>query len=29
MKEENKEYLDCSREEAISRGYEPCKNCDP
>ena len=29
MKESNKEYLHCSRDEAIANGYSPCKNCNP
>ena len=27
MKESNKEYLTCTREQALSRGYSPCGNC--
>ncbi|MGI5899616.1 MAG: Ada metal-binding domain-containing protein [Christensenellales bacterium] len=29
MKDSNKVYLECTRDEAISSGYEPCKNCRP
>ena len=29
MKESNKVYLDCTRSEALERGYTPCKNCNP
>lgn len=29
MKESNKEYLNCTRNEAISQGYSPCGNCNP
>lgn len=29
MKEKNKEYLTCTREEAISQGYSPCRVCQP
>lgn len=29
MKESNKEYLNCTREQALSRGYDPCKRCNP
>jgi len=29
MKESNKEYLNCTREQALSRGYDPCKRCTP
>ncbi len=29
MKESNKRYLNCTRQEAISQGYVPCKNCNP
>lgn len=29
MKEKNKKYLSCTREEAINQGYDPCKNCCP
>lgn len=29
MKEKNKKYLNCTREEIISQGYEPCGNCTP
>ena len=29
MKEKNKKYLNCTRDEAISQGYVPCKNCNP
>lgn len=29
MKESNKAYLECTRDEAISKGYEPCKRCNP
>ena len=29
MKENNKEYLNCTREEAIEKGYEPCNKCRP
>lgn len=28
MKENNKEYYTGSREDLISHGYDPCKNCD-
>lgn len=27
MKDSNKEYLTCTREQALSRGYSPCGNC--
>ena len=29
MKEKNKEYLECKREEAVKRGYIPCAICKP
>ena len=29
MSESNKVYLDCTRSEALARGYEPCKRCNP
>lgn len=29
MKEENKVYLNCTRDEAIADGYESCKRCNP
>ena len=29
MKEKNKEYFSGTREEVISRGYKPCKRCNP
>ena len=29
MKEKNKKYLYCSRDEVISQGYSPCGNCNP
>ena len=29
MKESNKEYYTGSREDVISRGFDPCKNCNP
>jgi len=29
MRESNKVYLDCTRSEALARGYEPCKRCNP
>ena len=29
MKNSNKVYLECSREQAISQGYSPCGNCNP
>jgi len=29
MKEKNKKYLNCTRDEAISQGYSPCGNCSP
>ncbi len=29
MKEENKKYLSCTRDQAISQGYSPCGNCNP
>lgn len=29
MKEENKEYLHCSREAALEQGYQPCRLCSP
>ena len=29
MSEKNKRYTDQSREELISQGYDPCKNCNP
>ena len=29
MKEKNKKYMTCSRDQAISQGFSPCKNCKP
>lgn len=29
MNDENKIYLNCTRADAINRGYEPCKHCEP
>ncbi len=29
MQEENREYTDCSRQELIEQGYEPCGRCKP
>lgn len=29
MKEKNKKYMTCTREQAISQGYSPCGNCNP
>ncbi len=29
MAEQNREYVDKSREELIEQGYEPCKRCNP
>jgi len=29
MSEHNKDYMNCTRDEAISRGYVGCKNCNP
>ena len=29
MKESNKDYLHCTRDEAIAKGYDPCKRCNP
>ena len=29
MKESNKVYLTCSRDEMIAKGYDPCKRCNP
>lgn len=29
MNESNKEYLNCSREQAIQQGFEPCGRCSP
>lgn len=29
MADHNKEYVECSREELIKKGYEPCGNCEP
>ena len=29
MKEENKDFLRCSSEDAIKIGYKPCKICNP
>ena len=29
MKDTNKRYLTCNRNEAISQGYSPCGNCNP
>lgn len=29
MKEKNKKYLTCTRDQAISQGYSPCGNCNP
>ena len=28
MSEHNKDYLNCTRDEVISRGYVSCKNCN-
>lgn len=29
MKESNKVYLTCTREQALSQGFSPCGNCEP
>ena len=29
MKEKNKQYLTCNRNQVISQGYSPCGNCNP
>lgn len=29
MKEKNKAYLNCTRSEALSNGYDPCEKCNP
>ena len=29
MNESNKVYLNCTREEAIAKGYDPCGRCHP
>ena len=29
MNESNKDYLTCTRDEAISQGYDPCGRCNP
>ena len=29
MSEKNKDYMNCTRDEAIARGYVSCKNCNP
>ena len=29
MKESNKKYVTCARDELLSSGYAPCKNCNP
>ena len=29
MKESNKKYLNCTRDQAIQQGYEPCGRCCP
>lgn len=29
MKESNKKYLNCTREQSIQKGYEPCGRCCP
>ena len=29
MKEKNKEYLSCTRDEAVEHGWKPCGNCNP
>jgi len=29
MKEKNKVYLNCTRDEAIKDGYNPCGRCNP
>ena len=29
MNDETKIYLNCTRADAINRGYEPCKHCEP
>lgn len=29
MSEKNKDYLTCTRDEALSQGYIPCENCNP
>lgn len=29
MSEHNKDYMTCTRDDAIARGYVGCKNCNP
>lgn len=29
MKDTNKVYLNCTRDQALAQGYDPCKNCNP
>ena len=29
MKDSNKVYLECTRDEALAQGYSPCGNCNP
>ncbi len=29
MNESNKDFLTCTRDEAISKGYDPCGRCNP
>ena len=29
MKEGNKAYLNCTQKDAVSKGYDPCKKCNP
>lgn len=29
INDSNKDYLHCTRDEALSKGYVPCKNCNP
>lgn len=29
MKDKNKVYMECTKEEAIAQGYEPCQRCNP
>ena len=29
MSEHNKDYMTCTRDDAIARGYVSCKNCNP
>lgn len=29
MSEKNKDYLNCTRDEAIQQGYDPCSSCKP